>query len=226
MKFDGTKTFSSSFINYSTKKKETKSIMQENKKIIVKSSDMQFRGATVIRFNSQLGRDKLKTTGTVLGPHESRFSYLSKPCKVLGSYHRVKTPDFSKTMARDSKSMYYSNMILRDYSPSYLESVHSACIIFLFIIAINFSKILPRPSSTTTKLYPTSESYSIEDLNKGFQILGHVRKSKLLSMKQMMPRDDKMYCELESSINNKQKELRKYKRLFGSIIGEKLMNKT
>ena len=86
-----------------------------------------------IKFESQVGREQIKPFGAYPNAHESRFSYASKPCKVLGTYHKTSSPNFSRTIARNSQRMYYSNMILNDYSlpqPAYLSSLHTGCILF------------------------------------------------------------------------------------------------
>lgn len=81
-----------------------------------------------VKFESQVGRDKIKVAGAFPDVHESRFSYACRPCKVLGTYQKSSTPDFSKTMARDSQGIFCPNMVLNDYSPpqpSYLSSLHT-----------------------------------------------------------------------------------------------------
>jgi len=90
---------------------------------------------TGVSFKMQLGRDQVKVS-TQPGAHEARFAYLSEPCKVFSSYHEHKIPGFDKVRPRDNSAIFYSNMTLKDYSPSqpaYLVSLKSGCMLCIYV---------------------------------------------------------------------------------------------
>jgi len=96
---------------------------------------------------------------------------------------------------------------------------------FLYVeIVVALNKVIPRSDTADNKASISPEFYHIEDVNKGMKLLGHIKKPKVPCMKMMLARDDKMYLERESPIKELKKEIRKFKRLFGNIIGDKLKN--
>ena len=82
---------------------------------------------SLVNFKLQLGRDQRKSINTQ-GAHEERFAYLSKPCKVLSSYHISSSPNFAKTKSRDNNAFYFKSMNLIDYFPQNLNRTGPKCI--------------------------------------------------------------------------------------------------
>lgn len=84
------------------------------------------------------------------------------------------------------------------------------------MVALN--RVMPRSHTADNKSPNCPEFYPIENVNKGVKLLGHVKRPKIPCMRRMVSRDDTMYFSTESPAKDSQKELRKFKRLFGSII--------
>ena len=63
------------------------------------------------------------------------------------------------------------------------------------------------------------ESYPAEDIDKGFGVLGHIKRVQTPSMDKMLARDNKMYYINESANLDPSKEMKKMRGLFASTVG-------
>eukprot|EP00826_Nyctotherus_ovalis_P010886 TRINITY_DN12843_c0_g1_i1.p3 TRINITY_DN12843_c0_g1~~TRINITY_DN12843_c0_g1_i1.p3 ORF type:complete len:102 (-),score=20.75 TRINITY_DN12843_c0_g1_i1:347-652(-) len=84
---------------------------------------------SAVNFKLQLGRSQSRSY-EIKGAHEERFSYLSKPCTVLTSYHRPSSPDFRKMCPHRGDALYVKNMTVIYYAPTqpaYLASLRAGC---------------------------------------------------------------------------------------------------
>ena len=81
-------------------------------------------------------------------------------------------------------------MVLADYSPStpsYLSTKHRNL--------VNFSKCIPR-STTSIGKRQTPDWYPIEDVKKGFGVLGHIKRVRTPNIEKMMPRNKRPHMNL------------------------------
>ena len=115
-----------------TKEKEKKNKQKQNQKSLstdFSTNTLENMFKTFIDFKKQLGREQVKKNESK-GANEARFSYLSKPCKVLGSYHRLNSPDFGKMLPHNNDGILLKNMNVIYYAaaqPAYLSSLKSGC---------------------------------------------------------------------------------------------------
>ena len=144
---------------------------------------------SAVNFKLQLGRNQLKGYEKK-GAHEDRFRYQAKPCTIITSYHKSSTPDFCKMSLRNDQSMYIKNMTVIYYKPAlpaHLASLRAGCNVLTNVIAVNFAKTVPRSSLINFKSF-IPEGYPIESVNKGFGLLGHIKKIPTTNLTKMLPR--------------------------------------
>jgi len=93
----------------------------------------------------------------------------------------------------------------------------------LLILAISFDKTISRPSTINNLSNP--DACPLESLNKGFNILGHIKRVQTPSMNKMLSREHKIYVT-ENMMVKSMKEMNKVKSAYRNDYTSSTDNKS